>query len=47
MPPRVIGSNHLFSYGREGRLRAETSGAMFSTGKIKGKGKGKCKVFGK
>ena len=42
VPPRVIGSSHLFSYGRGG-IRAETSGAMFSTGT----GKGKDKVFGK
>ena len=42
VPPRVVGSSHLFSYGRGGGLRAETSGA---TGRGKGKDKGK--VFGK
>ena len=56
VPPRVVGSNHLFSYGRGGGLRAETSGVMFSIrdsmqGKDKdkgnGKGKGKGKVFRK
>ena len=35
----------MFSYGRGGGLRAETFGAMFSTGRGKGKDKGK--VFGK
>ena len=43
VPPRVVRTSHLFSYGRGGRIRAETSGAMFSTGR----GKGKDKVFGK
>ena len=45
VPPRVVRSSHLFSYGREGGLKAETFGAMFSTsrGKVKDKGK----VFGK
>ena len=56
VPPRVVGSSHLFSYGRRGGLRAKTSGVMFSTrdsmqGKDKdkgnGKGKGKGKVFRK
>ncbi|XP_075674947.1 uncharacterized protein LOC142644159 [Castanea sativa] len=59
VPPRVVGSSHLFSYGREG-LRAETSSAMFSigdsvqgkdkdkdNGNNRGKGKGKGKVFAK
>ena len=41
--PRVVGSSHLFSYGRGGGIRAKTSGAMFSIGR----GKGKSKVFGK
>ena len=45
VPPRVVGSNHLLSYERGGGLRANTFGAMFSTGKGKGKDKGK--VFGK
>ena len=45
VPPRVVGSSHLFSYGRRGGIRAETSSTMFSTGR--GKGKGKDKVFGK
>ena len=45
LPPRVVGSSYLFSYGRGGGLRAETFGAMFSTGRGKGKDKGK--VFGK
>ena len=45
VPLRVFGSSHLFSYGRGGGFRAETSGAMFSTGR--GKGKDKDKVFGK
>ena len=43
VPPRVVGSSHLFLYRRGGGIRAETSSAMFSTGK----GKGKDKVFGK
>ena len=43
LPPRIVRSNHLFSYGRAGELRAETSSAMSSTGKGKGNGK----VFGK
>ena len=58
VPPRVVGSSHLFSYGKGGRLRAETSDAMFSMrdsmqGKDKdkdndrGRGKGKVKGFGK
>ena len=56
VPPRVVGSSHLFSYGRGGGLRAETSGVLFSIrdsmqGKDKdkgnGKGKGKGKVFRK
>ena len=41
VPPRVFWSNHLFSYGGGGGLRANTFGAMFSTGKGKGKDKGK------
>ena len=47
VPPRVVGSNHLLSYGRGGGLRTETSSAMFSTGTGRGRGKGKDKVFGK
>ena len=47
VPSRVVGSSHLFSYGRGGGLRAETSGAMFSTSRGKGKDKGKGKDFGK
>ena len=52
VPPRVVGSSHLFSYGRGGGLRAETSGVMFSIrdsmqGKDKDKGNGKGKVFRK
>ena len=43
MQLRVVGSSHLFSYGRGGGIRVETSGAMFSTGR----GKSKDKVFGK
>ena len=39
VPPRVV--------GRGGGLRAETSGAMFSTGRGSGNDKGKGKVFGK
>ena len=45
VPSRVVRNSHLFSYGRGGGFRAETSGAMFSTGR--GKGKDKDKVFGK
>ena len=45
VPPRVVVSSHLFLYGRGGGLRAETSSAMFSTSKGKGKDKGN--VFGK
>ena len=41
VPPSVIGSSHLFSYGGGGGLRAETSGVMFLTGRGKGKDKGK------
>ena len=41
VPLRVFGSSHLFSYGRGGGLRANTFGAMFLTGKGKGKDKGK------
>ena len=47
VPPRVVGNNHLLSYGRGGGLRAETFDAMFSTGTGRGKGKNKGKVFGK
>ena len=58
VPPRVVGSNHLFSYGKGGRLRAEKSNAMFSMGDSiqgkdkdkdndRGRGKGKIKGFGK
>ena len=54
VPSRVVGSSHLFSYGRGGGLRAETSSTMFSTknnmqgkDKDKGNGRGKGKVFGK
>ena len=45
VPPRVVGSSHLFSYRRRGGLRVETFGAMFSIGRGKGKDKGK--AFGK
>ena len=41
VPPRVVKSSHLFSYRRGGGLKAETLGAMFSTGRGKGKDKGK------
>ena len=41
VPSRVVGSSHLFSYGRRGGLRAETFGAMFPIGRGKGKDKGK------
>ena len=54
VPSRVVESSHLFSYGRGGGLRAETSGTMFSIensmqgkDKDKGNGRGKGKVFGK
>ena len=43
VPPRIVRSSHLFSYGRWCGIRAEISSAMFSTGR----GKGKDKVFGK
>ena len=43
VPPMVVGSSHLFSYRRGGGIRAETSSAIFSIGR----GKGKDKVFGK
>ena len=43
VPPRVVRSSHMFSHGRGGGIRAETSGVIFSTGR----GKGKDKVFGK
>ena len=45
VPTRVVGSSHLFTYERGGGIKAETSGAMFLTGRGKGKDKGK--VFGK
>ena len=41
VPPRIVRSSHLFSYRRGGELRAETSGAIFLTGKGKGKDQGK------
>ena len=41
VPSRIVGSSHLFSYGRGGGLRAETFGAMFPIGRGKGKDKGK------
>ena len=37
VPPGVVRSSHLFSYGRGGGLRAETFCAMFSIGKGKGR----------
>ena len=43
VPPKVVGSSHMFSYGRGCGIKAKTFGAMFSTGK----GKGKDKVFRK
>ena len=43
VPPRIVGSSHLFSYGRGGGIKAGASSAMFSTGR----GKGKDKVLGK
>ena len=45
VPLRIVRSSHLFSYRRGGGLRAETSGAIFLTGRGKGKDQGK--VFGK
>ena len=41
VPLRAVGSSHLFSYGRGGELRTETFSAIFSTGRGKGKDKGK------
>ena len=35
VPPRVVGSSHLFSYRRGGGIRVKTSDAMFSTGRGK------------
>ena len=41
VPPRVVGSSNLFSYGKGGGLRTKTFGTMFSTGRGRGKDKGK------
>ena len=41
VPPRVVGSSNLFSYGKGSGLRTKTFGTMFSTGRGRGKDKGK------